>query len=329
MSRLRARVTPGSLGGLRPGELLHLGGAEGRRLVRVVRARPGEVVELFDGQGGAARGRVRDVDGSGVLLAVEGPVGCPDPPLPIILAQAVLKGDRTELALEKATELGATGFWLVVAHRSVARPAEGTARLQRLRRVVEGAARQCGRARVPEIRGPMGWDEAAEDLAALGPGWLKLVAWEGARQSLVPLLLAGRDQPPVGIAGIIGPEGGLTEAEVARMEAAGARAVGLGPRILRAETAAATLVALVQALLGDLGDVPALVPPSEDRWRRLSVQRDEAAQGSCRVGSPDLGQGGWRRPVEAGVGGSDGHQQLAAHGEGVPRAGGDHGYVAG
>lgn len=252
MSQLRARVPEGALDGLRAGQSFRLEGPEAWRLIRVVRARAGEMLELFDGAGRAVRARISRVDRDGLWCLLERTVQAPDPALPLILVQAATKGDRMEMALEKATELGATAIWVVVTSRCVARPEGSSGRFQRFRRVVESAARQCGRASVPVVRGPLSWDQAADELARCGPGWLKVVAWEGAHQAVTRALEAARHSRPRGAVACVGPEGGLTEEEVQQMVAAGAQAVSLGPRVLRAETAAATLLTLIQAFVGDL-----------------------------------------------------------------------------
>jgi 16S rRNA (uracil1498-N3)-methyltransferase len=216
------------LAAVRPGQSVCLDGPEGWRLVRVARARPGEAVELFDGAGRCVRGRVASVRHDALWCVIEGEVGSVEPPLPLVLVQAVAKGDR------------------------VARPEPGGSRVQRWQRVAESAARQCGRSVVPSVHGPMPWRQAAGRLAALEPGWLKLVAWEGAREPLPQVLRPWEDRPPAGVAVCVGPEGGLTEEEVQLMVEAGARPVSLGPRTLRTETAATVMLALVQAFLGDM-----------------------------------------------------------------------------
>ena len=301
VSQLRARVPQGALDGLRPGQTFRLDGPEARRLIRVARARSGEVLELFDGAGRAVRGRISRVEREELFCRVEQAVRAPDPAMPLVLVQAAIKGDRMEMALEKATELGATAIWVVLTSRCVARPDGSGGRFERFRRVVEAAARQCGRASVPAVRGPLAWDQAAQELARCGPGWLKVVAWEGAQDPMTGVLEAARHHRPEGAVACVGPEGGLTEEEVRRMEAAGARTASLGPRVLRAETAAATLLALIQAFVGDLrsdspgreGKSPDLLPTDgggpaesarvtdgwatslENRRHRAGVESDE------------------------------------------------------
>ena len=248
-------------------------GEEGRRLARVARARVGEALELFDGTGQRARARVVSVDPAGVWCQLaghpgvaRGPAG--EPPFSLVLVQAAAKAGRMELALEKATELGATALWVTVCRRCVVRPAPGGERVRRWQRVVEQAVRQCGRAVVPPVEGPMDWNEAMARVAQLGPSWLRLVAWEKATVPLAELLGRFKASAVPGVAVCIGPEGGLTGEEVQAAQQAGCAPVSLGPRILRTETAAAVALALVQAFLGDLAAAPPAAGPADPAGRK-------------------------------------------------------------
>lgn len=257
VSRLRALVeSPGPLDGAGAGCEVAVSGPEGRRLVRVARARPGELIELFDGRGRAWEGRIHRVGPEGVVVRLTGtPPGDPRGPesgLRTVLLQAVAKGDRMELALEKATELGVSEIWPVITRRCVARPEPRGAKLSRWRRVVETAARQAGRWVVPEVRPPVPWEQALESLAGSAASWLLAVAWE---QSDTPLTAVLARRPPQGVAGAalaVGPEGGLTDEEASAARRAGFEAVSLGPRVLRTETAGWLMLAMVQAWWGDL-----------------------------------------------------------------------------
>ncbi len=161
-----------------------------------------------------------------------------------------------EFALEKATELGVAEIWLARTRRSVVRPEPGRARVERWRRVVENAARQCGRARFPELGGPMEWEQAIFSLAQQAPRWPRLLAYEGARHSLQAATEQVDGPPPEGVGLAVGPEGGLEDGEVELAVRAGFQVVGLGPRVLRAETASTVLLALIQARWGDLRAFP-------------------------------------------------------------------------
>jgi 16S rRNA (uracil1498-N3)-methyltransferase len=148
-----------------------------------------------------------------------------------------------DLVVQKATELGVARILPFEAERSVVRlePARAEERAGRWRRIASEAARQCGRADVPEVAAPAALDRA---LAALAPGTRTFVFHPGGGTLEAPA--------PAAVAAVVGPEGGLTDAEVRACEEAGATRAALGPRVLRAETAAIVAVALLQARFGDL-----------------------------------------------------------------------------
>jgi 16S rRNA (uracil1498-N3)-methyltransferase len=219
-----------------------------RYLGRVLRLRAGDAVTVFDGQGTEIDARVLSTDAQGTRLALgdrrtvaaAGPV--------VTLLQAIPKGERMDLLVQKTTELGVGRIVPVVTERTVVQP--GSNRVSRWRTIAQEAARQCGRADLPAIDEPCPLGEALLS----GPG-VRLMAWEGVAQAAVPLRKAlGGDEPAVTL--LVGAEGGFSEAEAAAAVAAGFRLVGLGPRILRSETAAIVAVALVQAALGALDETP-------------------------------------------------------------------------
>lgn len=213
--------------------------------VAVLRLGVGAEVVLFDGAGGehpatlvhAARGAARARVGA--RRAVER-----EPPFPLLLGQALAKGERMDLVVQKATELGATALAPLATERSEVRlDAERAAkRVAHWQGVVRAACEQCGRDRLPEVRAPQDLDAF---LAGAPAGALRLVLAPGGR--------ALRELPRPGAAGVVllvGPEGGLSDAEVARAEAAGFVRAGLGPRVLRTETAALAALAAAQAVWG-------------------------------------------------------------------------------
>ncbi len=209
----------------------------------VLRLEPGAEVEVFDGEGGSYAGRL-----DGTLDAVHlGPRREARPALSLWLLPALAKGEKMDLVVQKATELGATALAPFAAARSVVKldAEKGADRAARWRKIAEEAARQCGRADVPEVRAPA---PLAAALAEVPPGFGLFVFHPGG----APLSEAA-PAPAAGYAAVVGPEGGLTDAELAACEAAGARRTSLGPRVLRAETAAIVVVALLQARFGDLG----------------------------------------------------------------------------
>jgi 16S rRNA (uracil1498-N3)-methyltransferase len=219
---------------------------EARHYLRdVLRLQPGAAVELFDGQGAAWEATIEPgfatlAVGARREAAVAGPA--------LSLLFALSKGEKGELVVQKATELGVARLTPWAAERSVLKldEAKGRERAERWRRIAEEAARQCGRADVPEVTAPVG---LAAALAAV-PAGHRLVVLHGPGGA--PLGALGLEEA-VGVALVVGPEGGLTDGELSTCEAAGAVRGALGPRTLRAETAAIAGLAVLQAVAGDLG----------------------------------------------------------------------------
>jgi 16S rRNA (uracil1498-N3)-methyltransferase len=210
----------------------------------VLRLPDGAAVEVFDGAGGAYDATI---EASGVVR-LGARRDAPPPRGRVHLAFALARGEKADLVVQKATELGATRLSPFEAARSVVRldPARAADRIARWRRIAAEAARQCGRADVPEVDAPAPF---AAVLAAAGAGVQKLVFHEGGGEPVASAV----DRGAAGHLVAVGPEGGFTPGEVEVAIRAGARLVTLGPRILRFETAAIAATALLQHLTGDLG----------------------------------------------------------------------------
>jgi 16S rRNA (uracil1498-N3)-methyltransferase len=238
--RRRVHLPPERIGATRAGLT-----DEARHYLRdVLRLSPGDAVELFDGQGAAWEALVEPgFESLAVGARRESLVAGPS----ISLLFALSKGDKGELVVQKATELGAARLCPWAAERSVLKldAGKGRERAARWRRIAEEAARQCGRSDVPAVEEPMG---LAAALAAV-PAGHRLVVLHGPGG--LPLEALGLEGAP-GVALVIGPEGGLTDGELAACRAAGAVRGSLGPRTLRAETAAIAGLAVLQAVAGDL-----------------------------------------------------------------------------
>lgn len=213
--------------GRREGSFVFIEGADARHLAGPLRARPGEVVQVIDPAGFALTVRLTSVGRAQVVGEVEAESPHrPEPARQVWLAVAMLPAASLELVLSRCTEAGAAGFLLVEAERSVARGAKP----ERWATICREAAMLAGRLRVPEVRGPAAFAGAFE--AAVNPWLLQRGAGRGVAS------VAGEE-----VTLFVGPEGGWTEAEVAL---AGERLLDLGPRNLRADTAA--LVGLALAL---------------------------------------------------------------------------------
>jgi 16S rRNA (uracil1498-N3)-methyltransferase len=215
-----------------------LDGDEARHLAKVRRVGIGEVVTLFDGQGRSAMAEVVELGRDRVDLIIR-EESTADRSLagPLILATAVPKGDRFDWLVEKATELGVTRLVPLVTARSVVDPR--SAKLDRLRRLVVEASKQSGRARLMELDAPTAWaDWLTRSRAAAGSRYVADPG--GGRLAVGPPCDLTR-----GVAVTIGPEGGFTANELEEAKASGHRAIGLGPTILRVETAAIAACAAV------------------------------------------------------------------------------------
>lgn len=228
--------------------------AAAHHALRVLRLRAGDPVVLFDGKGGEYAGRLVE---AGRAVRVE--LGAwrdieRESPLRITLAQALPAGDKMDWIVQKAVELGAVRVVPLAAARSVVRLVGERAarRVEHWRQVAVSACEQCGRNRLPEVLPVLDLRSWLAGLAGLAE---KQGETDGLRLLLSPggaALRLGEVSPRGGVALLIGPEGGLTDDESAAAAACGFRAVSLGPRILRTETAGLAALAALAALHGDL-----------------------------------------------------------------------------
>jgi 16S rRNA (uracil1498-N3)-methyltransferase len=226
-----------------------LDGPEGRHAATVRRLRAGEGLLLSDGRGGLARAVVDDVRKDAVALRVVDRAALPPPSPRVVLAQALVKGDRGELAVELATEAGVDAVLPWRAARCVARweaGPRGERALARWRTTAREAAKQARRPWVPVVEEPVTTAALARRVAAAAGA---LVLHESATAALgaVPLPDGGD------LLLVVGPEGGIADDEVDALVAAGARAVRLGSEVLRASTAAAVALGALGVLTGRWG----------------------------------------------------------------------------
>lgn len=219
------------------GPSLRVEGDVYRHLFRARRVAVGEVLRVVDGGGRARWGAVARVEKSWgeVVLGEAAPSG--EPTVRVDLLVATLRPERASWLVEKATEVGIHAIRFLHTERAPRTFGPGT--VERLRRVAIAAVEQCGRARVPEVTGTHEWDEVAT-LTAILPD-RRLLDPESQDLGLTPA------HTPAAL--LVGPEGGWSPAERAILLTTGFRPVGLGPRILRAETAA--VVGAAGMILGD------------------------------------------------------------------------------
>lgn len=218
-------------------------------LARVLRAREGDALEIFDGKGLTFPAKVLRIEGERAVLRLEAPVAAA-PRRAVTIVQALPKADRLEWVLQKATELGASAFWPVQAERCVVKWKEdGGKKVQRWQRIVEEAARQCERSDVPKVSSPVPVLTAAE---ALHNGDRLLLLDEEERELTLSAAVAAQS-PSQPLALIIGPEGGWARHEVQALKSLGAQTVTLGRQVLRTETAPLAALIVIRHFDGDLG----------------------------------------------------------------------------
>jgi 16S rRNA (uracil1498-N3)-methyltransferase len=211
------------------GTTIAITGQEFHHAARVGRVHAGEAVEIFDGRGFAAAGKIDAVANDSLTVRIEAAIDSRESPLDLRLAMSVIQLERFELVLQKATELGVRTIIPVVTDRVEVRPERYRGKMERWEKIVFEATKQCGRAVIPNIEPPAPFRE--------------VIAREGAR------ILFDADAEPSAppksdsVTLFIGPEGGWSDEELALAREHGAAFQRLGPRRLRAETAAIVAVA--------------------------------------------------------------------------------------
>lgn len=229
------------------GEMVSVDGDEGFHAATVRRIRPGERLVLSDGRGTWAPCEVESVAKRGLTARILSRTVVPPPAPTVTVVQAIPKSERSELAVESATEAGADDFIAWEAQRCVARWDGDRAEkgLRRWRAVARSAARQSRRAHIPEVSGPLSTAKltafVAERVAAEA---LVLVLHESGEQPLAKTPVAEADS----IILVVGPEGGVSDGEISDLVAVGAVVVRLGPTVLRTSTAAAVALGAIGVL---------------------------------------------------------------------------------
>lgn len=218
--------------------------------LKVLRVRPGEELILSDGNGSAARAILRDVSGKSAAAEIlERMPDLTEPTVEVTVCAALPKGDKAELLIQKAVELGAARVLFFLSERCVSRPdaAALTGKVKRWQKIAESAAEQCGRGRIPEVN----WVKDPESVyAECGASQIRAFLWENAGEHSLRSLLRSRESIQTA-ALVTGPEGGFSDREAHSAEEAGFLPVTLGPRILRCETAPLAALAAVMYETGN------------------------------------------------------------------------------
>ncbi|MGV0794562.1 16S rRNA (uracil(1498)-N(3))-methyltransferase [Mycolicibacterium sp. XJ1819] len=230
------------------GEVAVVDGDEGFHAANVRRIRPGEALDLGDGAGQLAGCVVEEVAKGRLTARVLDRRTVPAPTPTVTVVQALPKSDRAELAVELATEAGADAVVAWQAQRCVARwdgPARVDKGLRRWRAVARAAARQSRRAHIPPVSGVETTDDLVQRIRE-AVSTRALVLHESATRSIADVPLTQADSLIL----VVGPEGGLTDGEIAALSDAGAEPVLLGPTVLRTSTAAAVALGALGVLTG-------------------------------------------------------------------------------
>lgn len=231
-------------GPLRPGLAVPLPRETAHHALRVLRLRFGEAVQVFDGEGAEYRGVLVELAGEAGVQLLHCLDNHAEAPLSVTLVQGLAVADKMDWIVQKAVELGVVAVQPVTAERSVLRLTGERAerRVEHWRQVAVAAAEQCGRSRLCTVADIESWTHWLAHPRA-GERWV-LSTVDGEALSSLP-----RPGGPVALA--IGPEGGWSPGELAAARVAGYRAIRLGPRVLRTETAGLAAVAAMMALWGD------------------------------------------------------------------------------
>jgi len=231
---------------------------EARHIVSVLRKTSGDMITAVDGQGNEYTILLDRIGATGA----EGRIvrrrrRCREPIAEVTLAQGLPKGHQLGQIIKKSTELGVSAIWPLMTEHTVISPDRSSAKLGRWQRIAIGAMKQSLRTRLPEVRSPMGFDEALGQVSGFD---LALMA--ALSEDALPVgRVLGETDSRRRILILVGPEGGFSGDEIDRARSSGVRLITLGPRRLRAETAAVVFLGLVMFRLGELDERGIHHPP--------------------------------------------------------------------
>lgn len=227
-------------------------GSDAHHLMHVMRAKAGQLVTVVDDNGQVAAMEMVAFSDSAVTLQLKEHLAADtESPLKIMLAQCLLKADKMDMVVQKAVELGAVGVIPISSQNCVARydAKKGAARKDRWQKIADEAAKQCGRTALLKVRPIVTLGQFLADMQATDSSLVFFYENENEQSAKEYLRSLKAKQ----IVLLVGPEGGFSLDEAKLIEEAGGKSVTLGPRILRAETAALTAIAVTQYENGDLG----------------------------------------------------------------------------
>ena len=231
------------------GDVAYLCEEDARHATRVLRMKPGENCELF-ADGKRFSSEILSLDNGKVEVRITGEMPSTEAKLRITLYQGLPKADKMELIVQKSVELGACAVVPVAMSRCVVQldAKDGRKKQERWQKIAREACKQSGRCEMMQVTEPISFKQM---LAKLAQHQAAIVPWEDARE--YSLARFHQEHPGVtDLAIVIGPEGGMSEDEIARMKEASCQSVTLGPRILRTETAGLCAMSALFCLYGDM-----------------------------------------------------------------------------
>jgi len=231
--------------------LLKVDGSEVKHIRKVLRLKTGDRITIFDGLTKEYEGTIVESESSSVSIRIQNAFSPErDSPLEITLAQSLLKGEKMDYLIQKATELGVKEIVPFFSSRSISLP-ENSKKLERHDRwekIAVAASKQCGRGVLPEIRSLQNYSDM---LRSVPQDSLRLILWEKERVGLKEVLKGAMEKKKIFF--LVGPEGGFSQEEVDQSKEKGFIPISLGKRILRAETASLCLISILQYEWGDIG----------------------------------------------------------------------------
>ncbi|MFV0497091.1 MAG: RsmE family RNA methyltransferase [Candidatus Fimivivens sp.] len=229
-------------------ETVVITGEDARHISKSLRMTSGESLILCDGKGLEANGVIISLSPDAVSVRLDEAAVCiAEPQTPVHLYLAMPKGDKLELVIQKAVELGAAEIVILLSSRCISRPKGDAAskKIQRLQKIANEAAKQCGRGILPPVRGILSFPQAVKEMQQFDNGF---ILYEGTCEPL-------RSQLPkrgTTLALLVGSEGGFSVEEIVQATESGVRTASLGKRILRCETAPIAALAAVMFALGEM-----------------------------------------------------------------------------
>ena len=239
------KIAPGA-------DVLSITGKEARHIVNVLRMKKGEMLILMDGKGQMFEATIEKLHSKEVKVKIDKSIPSPPPSsIYISLAQALIKSHPMDYLIQKTTELGISSIHPFYPERTVIKlkPGHLKNKMDRWAEIMISACKQCGRSTLPILNPPLTFEELIKNV--VDKKILKILLWEDEGRTDLKKFLRSISPLPH-IFAIVGPEGGFTRSEVNLAREAGFQIISLGNRILRAETAAVSLISIIQYEWGDL-----------------------------------------------------------------------------